>query len=170
VKACRIRPEDPADVEVVRQIHLSAFPGDVEARLVDALRDSGRLFVSLVAVIGETVVGHIALSPVTLTPAAESARGYGLAPVAVLESYRGRGIGGELVIAGVSASCDAGADFIVVLGAPAYYGRFGFERAGKWRLLNAFGVDEEFMALPCSKGGIPASGGLVTYSREFDEL
>lgn len=44
-----IRDETPADIDAIRQIHLTAFRGLVEARLVDELRADGDLRCSLVA-------------------------------------------------------------------------------------------------------------------------
>jgi putative acetyltransferase len=61
-----IRPEAPPDLAAIHAVHLAAFPTDAEARLVDTLRDAGRLTISLVAVVEEGVVGHVAFSPVTV--------------------------------------------------------------------------------------------------------
>jgi putative acetyltransferase len=76
-------------VAAVHAVHTASFPTDVEARLVDLLRSAGRLPVSLVAEMGDAVVGHVAFSPVT---AVSGAVGVGLAPVAVVEPHRRRGI------------------------------------------------------------------------------
>lgn len=53
----QVRPEEPADVDAVRGVHLAAFatlePGAapaVEARLTDALRDGGHLLPALTLV------------------------------------------------------------------------------------------------------------------------
>ena len=58
------RAERPVEERTIRSVHLSAFPTDREGRLVDELRRAGRLTFSLVALFGEQIVGHIALSPV----------------------------------------------------------------------------------------------------------
>ena len=76
----------------------AAFPTDSEARLVDELRASGHLSVSLVAAEAGSVVGHVACSPVTLAGADS---GLGLGPVAVVESRRRRGIGAQLIRSGL---------------------------------------------------------------------
>ncbi len=80
-----VRPEQPGDAEAIRGVHGASFPTPAEARLVDLLRQAGHLSVSLVAVLDDTVVGHVAFSPVTV---ATGAAGVGLAPVAVLERHR----------------------------------------------------------------------------------
>ena len=90
---------------------------------MDALRESGKLVVSLVAEADGEVVGHVGFSPVT---SAAATRGLGLAPLAVRPGVLRRGIGGKLVVEGLAAIARSGAGFVVVLGDPRYYGRFGF--------------------------------------------
>ena len=53
-----IRPEKPADIEAIYAVNAASFETDLEAGLVNALRKSGRLIVSLVADFGGAVVGH----------------------------------------------------------------------------------------------------------------
>jgi hypothetical protein len=61
-----VRPERPGAAAAIRGVHGESFPTPAEARLVDLLRDAGHLTVSLVAVLGDTVIGHVAFSPVTV--------------------------------------------------------------------------------------------------------
>jgi putative acetyltransferase len=159
-----IRPELTGDLAAIYAVQASAFPTDAEARLVDALRAAGRLSVSLVAEDGGRIVGHVAFSPVSL---AETAGGLGLAPVAVTPDRQRRGIGGRLVREGLAAATAAGTAFVVVLGHPNYYPRFGFRRAAEVGLTNEYGADEAFMALELRPGSLPAAGGLVRYGPEF---
>jgi putative acetyltransferase len=163
-----IRPEQPTDAAAVRQVHASAFPSPAEARLVDRLREGGKALVALVAEAGGVVVGHIVFSPVTLEPPADG-QGVGLAPLAVLPGHQRRGIGARLVEEGLAACRRAGYAFVVVLGHPGYYPRFGFRRAGARGLRNEYGADEAFMALELRAGSLPPGGGLVRYGPEFAE-
>lgn len=157
------RPEHAADVAQVCAILEAAFPSPAEARLVDALRASGRLAVSLVATDGHEVIGHVAFSPVTVA----GASGLGLAPMAVLPAHQNKGVGALLVREGLASCAEAGCGFVVVLGEPEYYGRFGFERASARALDNEYGVDEAFMVLELRAGAVPEGGGLVRYAPEF---
>lgn len=157
------RPEEPRDIEQVREIIQAAFPTDVESRLVDVLRANGKAIISLVAVKGDEVLGHILFSPVTTTPPRDS-KGIGLAPVAVRPDARSRGIGSRLIREGLRRCKDLGYDYCVVLGAPDYYQRFGFERASPLGIRNEFGVDHEFMVVRFSD---LAATGLVQYATEF---
>ena len=157
------RPERTGDEAAIHELNAAAFPSPAEAELVDALRAAGRLAISLVAADPDGVVGHIAFSPVT---AGEHA-GLGLAPVAVREAHRRRGVAAMLVREGLAACETLRTPFVVVLGDPAYYGRFGFVRAADFGLGNEYGVHAEFMVLALRPGGLPPVGSLVRYAPEF---
>ena len=166
--ATTVRPESPADVVSVRNVHESAFPTKAEAGLVDALRDHDKDLVSLVAEVGGSVVGHVLFSPVTISDRADG--GVGLAPLAVLPEYQTRGIGQSLVRTGLEICGERGYPYVVVLGGPTYYARFGFVRASSRGFSNEYGVDEEFMVIELTEGALPAAGGSVRYAAEFGDL
>ena len=161
-----VRVEQPADVAAIRSVLEAAFPTSVEADLVEALRAAGRLRLSLVAEVRGAVVGYIAFSPVEVQ-GVPHAKGIGLAPVAVLPAHQGQGGGSRLILAGLAECAPAGFGFVVVLGNPAYYGRFGFSPASRWGLGNEYGAGDEFMVLELRPRTIPAGGGLVRYAPEF---
>jgi putative acetyltransferase len=83
------------------------------------------LAVSLVAVQGGEVVGHVAFSPVSIAGAGGG--WYGLGPVSVEPALQGRGVGQALIRAGIERLVERDAAGCVVLGDPGYYRRFGFE-------------------------------------------
>ena len=58
-----IRNEEPRDFAQVRSVLKEAFPTETESELVDLLRTDGKAVVSLVAVCGDDVLGHILFSP-----------------------------------------------------------------------------------------------------------
>lgn len=159
-----IRPERPGDEPGIRAVHLACFPGPAEADLVDALRAAGRLTFSLVAEVDGTIVGHVAFSPVT---ASGAPNGIGMAPVAVASSHRRQGIAAELIRAGLDACRSAGFTWAVVLGNPAYYGRFGFQAATGFGLSDEYGGGPAFQAMELWPGGVPVGAGLVRYAPEF---
>jgi putative acetyltransferase len=123
-----VRPERGADRSAVAEINSLAFGGPAEARLVDALRPIAEPGISLVAVESDRVVGHVFFSPVTIGPGRHPLV-LGLAPLAVTPALQRRGLGSLLTEAGLLACAEAGARAVVVVGHPAYYPRFGFERA-----------------------------------------
>lgn len=92
---------------------------------MDALRAEGALEVSLIAEREGLVVGHIAFSHARVGEA--SADWYLLGPMAVLPEFQGRGIGRLLMQAGLASLRERSAQGCVLVGDPAFYGRFGFE-------------------------------------------
>jgi putative acetyltransferase len=162
-----IRAEAAGDRDAIHAVHAASFPSDAEARLVDALRDAGRLSLSLVASDQGDIVGHVAFSPVSLRGASA---GVGLAPVAVLPAFRRRGIADGLIREGLAACRALGSRFVVVLGEPGYYRRFGFMPASGWGLEDEYGGGDAFQALELEPGALPPAGGLVRYAEEFDVL
>lgn len=122
-----IRPEQPEDTDAIRALTTEAFASaphssGTEAAIVDALRAAGALTLSLVASEGNEIVGHVAFSPVTIDGAE---RGwFGLGPVSVRPGRQRGGIGSGLIREGLRRLRESGG--CVLLGDPAYYGRFGF--------------------------------------------
>ncbi|MEO2049236.1 MAG: N-acetyltransferase [Pirellulales bacterium] len=163
-----IRSEIQADFASVRSIHCAAFHDDTEANLVEALRFNNHLLVSLVAMDGTQRVGHVAFSPVRLD--GEVLSGAGLAPVAVAPSHQGCGFGQTMVRAGLDACRDIGVPYVVVLGEPAYYQRFGFRPATRWQLENEYGAGDEFMAIELVPDSLHGISGLVRFGEEFRDL
>lgn len=114
-----LRPERPTDHAAIHALNRAAFGGADEAVLVDALRDDGDLNLSLVASQGGTILGHVALSPISAPFPALA-----LAPVAVHPAMHGRGVGSALIRAAIAARPGYS---LILLGDPAYYSRFGFQ-------------------------------------------
>lgn len=160
-----VRAERAADVETISRVTRDAFlvhphSPHTEEHIITALRESGALSVSQVAETGGEVIGHIAFSPVVV---ADGSQGwYGLGPMAVAPEWQGHGVGQALVRSGLAAIRELGARGCVVLGEPAFYGRFGFRsRESLW----FEGVPAEyFMSLPF---GETLADGEVTYAPAF---
>lgn len=168
-----IREEKPEDIEAIRRINLAAFGQPVEAEVIEKLRRSCENLLSLVAVNGEEVVGHILFSPATIggEGATYEVEGMGLAPMAVLPRCQGQGIGSLLIHNGIKMLREKGCPFIIVLGYPEYYPRFGFERASRYGIHSQWSEvpDEAFMILILNKTTMVGASGVARYRREFDE-
>jgi putative acetyltransferase len=165
-----IRPETIADIDGIADVHRRAFGGNVEATLVDALRQQARPLVSLVAVDEDAVAGHILFSPVTLSSRPDLPL-MGLAPMAVLPSYQHQGIGSALVRAGLEECRRLGRVGCVVLGHPAFYPRFGFGPASRFGLTSEYNVaDEVFMAIELQAGALRGQAGTIRYHPAFAAL
>ncbi len=96
-----------------------------EQFIVSALRKARRLTISLVADLEGSVVGHVAVSPVTISDGASG--WFGLGPISVAPEHQRRGVGSRLMREALSILREQGAAGCVVLGEPEYYSRFGFE-------------------------------------------
>ena len=149
-----IRQETPADHDQVRAINLAAFETPAEADIVDRLR---RLcatdHLSLVAESDDRIVGHILFTPVTIGDTPDSLDGMGLAPMAVHPDVQNQGLGSQLVREGLAQLKSQGCPFVIVLGHPAYYPRFGFEPASR-------------DGVTCQWPGVPADVFMILW---FDE-
>jgi putative acetyltransferase len=163
--AIAIRDESPADVPAIEAVTVSAFlnaphSGRTEQLIVRALREAGQLTVSLVAAAEGDVIGHVAASPVSLS---EGSLGwFGLGPISVLPPHQGRGVGTRLMREALRILREKGAAGCVVLGDPAYYGRFGF--LADPALVFPGAPPEYFQALSF---GASSPRGVVTYHAAF---
>src|SRR5512134_3792350 len=125
-----IRNETDADVSTITEVTVAAFKtlqisNHTEQFIIEALRAAKALILSLVAEADGRVVGHIALSPVTISDGTRN--WYGLGPVSVLPEYQRKGIGKALLQEGLSRLRKLGAKGCCLVGHPQYYRKFGFE-------------------------------------------
>ena len=120
-----IREEQPADIDAVWEVNRQAFDQEQEGRIVDAIRAAGAVTLALVAVLDGAVVGHILFSPLTVGVEVGAALG----PMAVMPEYQRQGIGSRLVAQALERLRVHGCPFVVVIGHPEFYPRFGFEPA-----------------------------------------
>jgi len=164
-----VRREKSEDVAGIRDVLLDAFGQPEEADLVEALR-RGTAFMqelSLVAQAGDAVVGHILFTRLHVR-GAERKPGLALAPMAISKPFQRLGIGGQLMRAGLAAARERGEPFVVVLGHPEYYPRFGFERASRFEIRAPMDVpDAALMAMELRPGGLSGVSGVVEWAPEF---
>jgi len=122
-------PEDYSAIHAVTEFAFRGMPfadGD-EPEVIDRLRSTGALALSLVAIIDQQVVGHIAFS--TATIADNTHPWFALGPVSVSPELQRQGIGSALIESGMAEIENRGALGCILTGNPGYYRRFGFELA-----------------------------------------
>lgn len=164
-----IRGEETEDFAAIRAVNELAFGQSEEADIVDSLRESGGSVLSLVATHENEIIGHIQFSSVTIEDDGGVIEGAGLGPMAVRPDFQGQGIGSALVEAAFTTMRDRAAPFVVVLGHPNYYPRFGFEPASRhdiacqWEKI----PDEAFMVLIIDDGVMSKVSGVAQYRDEF---
>jgi len=165
-----IRAEKPEDVPGVRIVNELAFAQPTEADIVDRLRRACADALSFVADDGG-IVGHILFSPAVIESGGRRIVGMGLAPMAVLPDRQRQGIGSKLVRRGIEILRQRRCPFVIVLGHPEYYPRFGFERASAQGLACQWeGVpDEAFMVLVLDVYTMEGATGVAQYRDEFNE-
>ncbi len=167
-----IRPEAPGDRESIRRVNRGAFGGEVESRLVDALRESPAFIpeLSLVAVESSEIVGHILFTRLRVMDDSRDHPALALAPMAVLPAWQNRGIGSTLVRLGLEEARRLGHRVVIVLGHPGYYPRFGFQPAGPLGIRSPFAAPSEaFLVLGLEPGALEGLRGQVEYPPEFFE-
>jgi putative acetyltransferase len=161
---CGIYEDWPEHAARVASIHTQAFGRTDEASIVAKIIASRTPVISLIAELDREIVGHVLLSPVTVEGRDEP-RGLGLAPLGVMPSHWRRGIGEQLVHAGLERARLYGYDFVVVLGEPRYYARFGFTAASRFGLRCEYEApDSAFMAIELHGGVLHRAPGLVLYA------
>lgn len=162
----KMRSERPSDLPAIEALIAAAFreaphASHTEQFIVNALRQAGQLSISLVATEQENIVGHVSVSPVSVS---DGSRGwYGLGPLSVAPAYQGRKIGSRLVEQALLKLRGLRACGCVVLGEPGYYRRFGFEPVPT---LTFPGVGPEYFQAIAFETGVPA--GIVSYHEAFN--
>jgi putative acetyltransferase len=166
-----IRPETPADADAIYLVNKQAFDGrEAEPRLVDSIRRSEGFIpeLSLVAEQNDQIIGHILFSRIHIQSENVQLPGLALAPMAVLPEYQGQGIGSALVKHGLEECNRLGHAWIIVLGHPAYYPRFGFASELAKSLECPFGdCGNAWMALELIPGALKGVRGKVIYPPAF---
>ena len=134
----QIRKEESKDYAAVEMLTREAFwnvyrPGCMEHYVLHVLRTNDAFVPELDYVLEEgQIVAHIAYAEGTLRTEADSRNLLLFGPVSVLPAYQGQGYGAKLIAFTLERAQELGYDAVVIMGAPAYYSRFGFESASKY--------------------------------------
>jgi putative acetyltransferase len=156
-----LRWERETDHVAIRQVHMQSFPTAAEGDLVERLRAEGDIILSLVGEEAGQVMGHVLFSRMTSPQQA-----LGLGPVAVLPAFRRRGVAARLIEMGLREAAVRDWRLVFVLGAPAYYGRFGFSTARAAGFSSPY-AGPHFMAHSL---GAAEAGGSAEYAPAFAGL
>ncbi|MEO0752942.1 MAG: N-acetyltransferase [Pseudomonadota bacterium] len=155
-----VRPMQPGEEWAVDTLVSTSFQGDAEARLVQLLRKSGDMAGEMVLPMGDEIIGYYALSTMR-APKSWLA----LAPVAIHPDHQGRGHGRRM-LGQLTSWAQAAGRWVVVLGAPEFYTRCGFDLGRAAKLTSPYPITHTLLAGP----GADVPEAALTYPKAFDAL
>jgi putative acetyltransferase len=169
-----VRPERVSDHPVIAEVVRAAFarhPDEV-ASFVERIRASDE-FVPELALVAEDssgVIAHVLLSWVGVEGGSRT-RILNLTPMSVRPDRQRIGVGSRLIRDALARAEAAGEPAVIVEGIPAYYPRFGFERASALGFVAPHPKvpDEAFMVKRLA-GYTPDLAGRIVYPAAFDAL
>lgn len=160
-----VREAGVADQAAIRAVELAAFGNPAEADLAEALRAAGDVVLELVVERDGSIFGHVLFSRLAIVSGTGSFPAVALAPLAVSPDVQKTGVG-SLLVTEAHRRLAPREKLSVVLGEPAYYGRFGYAHA------SAAGFDGDYQCEALQAlawGEAPATGRLV-YATAFGGL
>ncbi len=159
--------EEPGQRGEVLVLNRLAFGGEDEARIIMALTRDRLDVLSLLAIEGATVAGHILFSRLEVSVDGREVKAVALAPMAVLPDRQGRGIGSALIRRGLGLLAARGFEAIIVVGHPGFYPRFGFSAALARHIASPFQGADAFMGLELKAGALAGANGICRYPAAF---
>jgi len=120
-----LRREEVRDRAAVDQLVLAAFGPGRFAKTAERIREVAALSAGFCTYEGDDLIGSVRLWAITVG----QARSVFLGPIAVDQTRRSSGLGGELVLACIEEAKAQGLDGVLLVGDPPYFSRFGFEPA-----------------------------------------
>ena len=167
---CAVRATRPSDRVAVLDLVRAAFSnatddGHEQVAIVEATWGLAETVspIDLVAVVGDEVIGHVLAASGDL-----GGRGVlGVAPLAVAPAHQGHGVGSTLMDELLALADEAGWPMAVLLGAPAYYQRFGFEPAATFDVFYPpVGADSPYFQVRRLRGYDQSCRGAFRYCWE----
>ncbi len=119
-----VRESMPSNVTALEALYPDAFPDEDLLPLVRDLLQETHITLSLVGIMGSSLVGHVIFTRCAVGRSKENVALLG--PLAVAPANQRQGIGSAMVRTGLKMQESGGVSQVYVLGDPAYYRRFGF--------------------------------------------
>ncbi|WP_246849928.1 GNAT family N-acetyltransferase [Rufibacter roseolus] len=170
-----IRQEKPDDFKTVFDLVGKAFEAEplsdhTEQFLVERLRKSSAFIpeLSLVAQIGNRIVGHILLTKLKIKNGLNEFESLALAPVSVLPEFQREGIGGMLIEHAHQKAKELGYKSVILIGHATYYPRFGYKPTDTFGIELPFEAPREnCMVIELTENALKGISGIVEYPKEF---
>ena len=169
----RIRRETPTDRSAALAVTEAAFASpsggrSIEAVLLEQLWESPAYLPELSLVAEDdngVILGYVITTRAHIGPVPS----LGLGPIGVIPECQGQGIGRLLLEESIARASVLGETALVLLGDPAFYGRFGFVRADERGVLPPQPEwGEHFMVRPLNAAALPT--GRFRYAPPFESL
>lgn len=159
--------EKPGQRAEVLALNRAAFNGEEEVRIIETLSRDDPDVLSLVAMDGATITGHILFSRLDVEVDGRVVKAVALAPMAVLPDCQNQGIGSALIQHGLELLSARGFEAVIVVGHEGFYPRFGFSPVLARHLASPFQGLDAFMALELRPGALQGKGGVCRYPAAF---
>ncbi len=170
--AVRTRGERPDDGPKITDVVLRAYASvpysdHREHVMIERLRTTDAYIqtLSVLAEIGDEVVGHILLTKAYIRSGDSAVATLALAPLSVTPEFQCRGVGKRLVGAAHRRAAELAFGSILVVGIPSYYPQFGYERLSRYPITLPFDApDENCMILPLVPRALDGIAGVVHFA------
>lgn len=173
----KLRQETPSDYPAITAVIIDTYrdvwySNHKEQEMVERLRKS-ESFVPQLSIVAEVengdLAGHVLLTKITIENNDQLYPALALAPLSVKPGYQNIGIGGKLVMESHRVAKILGYQFIVILGIPNYYHKFGYELLSKYDIKMPIKISDKncFIISLTADGFSKISGGTVKYANEF---
>jgi predicted N-acetyltransferase YhbS len=154
--------------EVVKRAYAGVpYSDHREHLMIDRLRETDAFnpALSLLAEIGGEAVGHILLTKAQIRNDQSVVTTLALAPLSVAPEFQMQGVGKRLVRSAHEQAATLGFGSVLLVGIPAYYPQFGYERLSHYPIKLPFDApDENCMILPLKPGALDGVTGCVRYA------
>ncbi len=170
-----LRSETAADYAAVEALVKSAFEhaphSDGSEHLLVARLRASAAFIPALSIVAEhkgELVGYILLTSNGICSQTQCHTTLALAPLAVLPSLQRQGVGTALMGKAHAVAKKLGYGSIIVLGDPAYYGRFGYLPCSNFGITLPFEAPAEYMmAKELTPDSLKEISGEVCYDPAF---
>lgn len=156
-----LRPQTPADLPAIKQLHATVFGPGRFARTAYRVRENGALEPDLCLAISidERLAGAIHFAPVTIGGRHGALL---LGPLAIAPDHVNQGWGLKLILEGLARGKALGYSAVVLVGDLPYYARAGFERLMPGRFWLPGPADpSRLLGVSLQPGALNAYGGLI---------
>ncbi|MFD1938244.1 MULTISPECIES: GNAT family N-acetyltransferase [Nonomuraea] len=161
------RSETGADLDLIREVNLAAFPTSHEADLIEELRADATAWLPGLSWVAEAPGGTIAGHALLTRCHVDGSPALTLGPCAVRPEHQGQGAGSAAIRAALRAAQEQGENLVLVLGHAEYYPRFGFTPASRFGIRAPFEVEDKYMMALAFDATRPVPTGTIRYPAAF---